>query len=84
MAGWFDGLFRGAAEAANRFRREGPQPAGDPRTAEPTAASGYTAGFRQGILDARAVAALRRSQEGRAWPRPADLWSDPAESDPRT
>jgi hypothetical protein len=51
IAGWFDGLFQETAEVAT------------PERVEP--ATDYAAGFRQGVLDARAVAALRRSMSGR-------------------
>jgi hypothetical protein len=65
MAGWFDGLFQGAAEVENRFSREdGPTPRPSKRTRDP----GYLAGFRQGVLDARAVAVLRRAEAGREAP----------------
>jgi hypothetical protein len=83
MVGWFDGLFQGAAEAANRFGRHDKKPPGGTRRGK-EAATSYAAGFRQGLLDARAVAALRRSEGLRRWPRPADLASDPGENDPRT
>jgi hypothetical protein len=62
MIGWFDGLFQGAAEAENRLARS---EAARQDSSQPGGSSQYLAGFRQGVLDARAVAALRRSQARR-------------------
>jgi hypothetical protein len=58
MAGWFDGLFQGAAEIENRFARK------DGARERPTAGGNpdYVAGFRQGVEDARAVASFRRAE----------------------
>jgi hypothetical protein len=61
MAGWFDGLFRGASEVENRFARaDGPRPPPD-ASKHPE----YVSGFRQGVLDAWAVAAFRRAESVR-------------------
>lgn len=80
MAGWFDGLFQGAAEVENRFSREdGPRPGAPRRSGDP----GYLAGFRQGVLDARAVAVLRRAEAGRSKPG-AERGSGPRHFEPRT
>jgi hypothetical protein len=82
MAGWFDGLFQGAAESSGRAGREEPRPlwqqilsrGGARRDGGPD----YEDGFRQGVHDARAVAAFRRSG-----PRPAHVWP-PSRLGPRS
>jgi hypothetical protein len=62
MAGWFDGLFQGAAEIENRFARE--DGGRDPRPRSGNHPD-YVAGFKQGVHDARAVAAFRKAEEVR-------------------
>ena len=61
MAGWFDGLFQGAAEMENRVARNPAAKSEDRADRQ----SDYAAGFRQGVLDARAVAAFRRAESAR-------------------
>ena len=59
MAGWFDGLFQGAAEVENR----GSSDVGTPTSPGPSGTHAeYVAGFRQGVEDARAVASFRRER----------------------
>jgi hypothetical protein len=79
MAGWFDGLFQGAAEIENRLARG--SAAGKEEPPEPL--SDYAAGFRQGVLDARAVAAFRSAESARRRPA-AGATSGFDRSDPRT
>ena len=80
MAGWFDGLFQGAAEVENRFARSDAAGTDDP---PPGPHSEYVAGFRQGVLDARVVAAFRRAESGKR-KRAAGAASGFDHSDPRT
>ena len=80
MAGWFDGLFQGAAEIENRFARTDGSKTEAPL---PGARSEYVAGFRQGVLDARVVAAFRRAESGKR-KRPAGAASGFDHPDPRT
>jgi hypothetical protein len=92
MEGWFDGLFHGAAEIAGRVESGEPaKPDAEgvgrndrPDGGEPGRES-YLTGFRQGVLDARAVANLRRANvfktDDRAWSHGS---LDPASRDPRT
>ena len=80
MHGWFDGLFQGAAEVENRLARaDGARPSAPRSEPHPE----YLAGFRQGVLDARAVAAFRRAESGRPR-RCAGSASGFQHSDPRT
>jgi hypothetical protein len=81
MAGWFDGLFQGAAEVENRLNREDGE---KPPKGRHRSDAGYLSGFRQGVLDARAVATFRRAEAARrdGWP-PAGA-SGFSHPDPRT
>jgi hypothetical protein len=57
MAGWFDGLFHGAAEVENRHSSDDGTP---PLPAQTGPNAEYLAGFLQGVEDAKAVASFRR------------------------